>query len=91
MVSALTAGAAVLRGSLLLWWWFKSPRRTVGKIRREASLCALWREHPDLRMGPYPPLVALALRAPGWGFHTVRGGIEPENIFFSSPVGVVHV
>ena len=30
-------------------------------------------------MGPYPPRVALPLRTPGWGFHIVRGGIDPGD------------
>ena len=30
----------------------------------------------DLGMETYPPRVALALRTPGWGFHTLRGGID---------------
>ena len=34
---------------------------------------------PDPRMGPYPPRVALALRAPSWGYHTLRGGIDPGD------------
>ena len=27
----------------------------------------------------YPPRVALALQTPYWGFHTVRGGIDPGD------------
>ena len=30
-------------------------------------------------MGPYPPRVAPAKRTPGWGFHTVRIGIDPDD------------
>ena len=37
-------------------------------------------------MGPYPLRVALSLRIPGWGFHTVQGGIDSENHHFLSPV-----
>ena len=33
----------------------------------------------DPEVGPCPPRVALALRIPGWGFHTVRGGIDPGD------------
>ena len=43
-------------------------------------------------MGRYPPRVALALRTPGWGFYTVRGGIDPADHRFLTPfVGVVDV
>ena len=31
----------------------------------------------DPGLGPYPLRVALALRIPGWGFHNVRGRIDP--------------
>ena len=30
----------------------------------------------DPGMRHYPPRVALALRTPGWGFHTVRSGVD---------------
>ena len=30
-------------------------------------------------MGPYPPRVAPAKRTPGWGFHTVRIGIDTDD------------
>ena len=30
-------------------------------------------------MRAYPPRVALALRIPSCGFHTVRGGIDPGD------------
>ena len=33
-------------------------------------------------MPPCPPRVALDERTPGWGFHTVRGGIDPGGHFF---------
>ena len=33
----------------------------------------------DPGMGPYPPCVTLTLRTPGWGLHTVRGGIDPSD------------
>ena len=33
----------------------------------------------DPGMAPYPPRVALALQAPGWGFHAVRGVIDPVD------------
>ena len=42
----------------------------------------------DAGMGLYPPRAALDIRTPGWGlassqcdwgFHTVRGGIDPGN------------
>ena len=45
----------------------------------------------DPEMTTYPPQVALALRTPGWdlassqwgwGFHTVRGGIDPGDHHF---------
>ena len=36
----------------------------------------------DLDMGPYPSRVVLALRTPGWGFHTVRSGIDPGGHCF---------
>ena len=36
----------------------------------------------------YPPLLALALRTPGWRFHTVRGGIDPGPRFRPRFVGV---
>ena len=45
----------------------------------------------DPGMGSYPPRVALALRVSGWqvpisqwgwGFHTIRGGIDPGNRSF---------
>ena len=43
-------------------------------------------------MGSYPLRVALALRIQGWGFHTVRGGIEPgEHRFRPRYVVVVDV
>ena len=44
----------------------------------------------DPRIGYYPPRVALALRTPGWGFHTMRGGIDQgEHRFRPRLVGVV--
>ena len=46
----------------------------------------------DWGMEPYPHRVALALRTPGWGFHTVRGGIKPDDHRFRSWfVGVADV
>ena len=46
----------------------------------------------DPGIGTYLPRVALALRTPGWGFHTVRGGIDPGNHRFCPRfVGVVDV
>ena len=33
----------------------------------------------DSGMGSYPPQVALGLRTSGWGFQTVRGGIDPGD------------
>ena len=33
----------------------------------------------DTGMESYPPRVALVLRTPGWGFHTVWGGIDPRD------------
>ena len=44
----------------------------------------------DPGMGPYPSQVALALRTPGWGFHTVRGVVDPrDQRFRPRVVGVV--
>ena len=46
----------------------------------------------DLGIGPYLPRVALALRSPVWGFHTVRGGIDAEDHGFRPQfAGVVRV
>ena len=55
----------------------------------------------DPGMGPCRPRVALALFSSpsqssigrwGWGFRTVRGGVDPEDHHFRSRVvGVVHV
>ena len=46
----------------------------------------------DPRIGYYPPRVALALRTPGWGFHTVLGGIDPgDHRFRPRFAGVVDV
>ena len=46
----------------------------------------------DAGMGPYPPRVTLAIRIPGWGFHNVRGGIEPGEIHVRHQyIGVVDV
>ena len=46
----------------------------------------------DPGMGPYPLRIALAPRTPGWGSHTVRGGIDPGAHRFSLRfVGVVDV
>ena len=43
-------------------------------------------------MGYYPPRVSLALRTPGWGFHTVRGGIDPgDHRICPRFVGVVYL
>ena len=36
----------------------------------------------DPGMGRYPHRMALALRTPGWGFHTVGGGIDQEEHCF---------
>ena len=36
----------------------------------------------DPGMGPYPPRMAIALRTPGWGFHTVGGGSTRESTVF---------
>ena len=40
--------------------------------------------HPG--MGPCPPRPGVAsnwlLRTPDWGFHTVRGGVDPGNHHF---------
>ena len=33
----------------------------------------------DPGTGYYPPWVTLALRTPCWGFHTVQGGIDPDD------------
>ena len=40
----------------------------------------------DPGMGLYPLRVTLALRAPGWGSHTVRDGIDAGGPPSSSPV-----
>ena len=46
----------------------------------------------DLGMTPYAPRVELALRTPGLGFHTVRGGIDPGHHGFRLLfVGVVDI
>ena len=37
----------------------------------------------DPGMEPFPLRVLLSLRNPGWGFHTVRGGLDPGDQFFS--------
>ena len=43
-------------------------------------------------IGPYPYRVALALQTPGWGFYTVRGGVDPgERCFYPRFVGVVDI
>ena len=46
-------------------------------------------------MGPYPPRVALAQHVPDpwdWGFHTVRGGVDPIKLgFCPRGVGVVDI
>ena len=43
-------------------------------------------------MGYYPALVAMALRTPGCGFHTVGGGIDPaDHRFRPRFVGVLGV
>ena len=34
-------------------------------------------QDPGIR--PYSPLVALALRTPGWGFHIVRDDVNPGD------------
>ena len=34
---------------------------------------------PGMGSYRYPPRVVLALRTPGWGFHNVRGGIDPGD------------
>ena len=36
----------------------------------------------DPGMGSYPPWMAMALRTPGWGVHTVGGGIDPGGHHF---------
>ena len=33
----------------------------------------------DPGMGPYLPRMSLTLRTPGWGFYTVRSGIDPRD------------
>ena len=46
----------------------------------------------DPEMCSYPPWMAIALRTPGWGFHTVGGGIDPGSLRFRPRfVGVVDV
>ena len=45
----------------------------------------------DLGMTSYPPRVALDLRTPGWGYPTVRGGIDPWGHFPPRFVVVVNV
>ena len=61
------------------------PRRFVGFVEMYGRI-------HDPGMGPYPHRVALAPRAPGWDFHTVRGGIDPgDNRFCPRYVRVVAV
>ena len=44
----------------------------------------------DWGVGSYPPQVALTLRTPGWGVHTVGGGIDlGDHRFRPRFVGVV--
>ena len=46
----------------------------------------------DPGMGPCLPRVALALRTPGWGFHTVQGVIDPgDHRFRPRFVGFINV
>ena len=46
----------------------------------------------DPGMRHYPPRVALALRTPGWGFHTVRSGVDPGELRLRPQVfGVLYV
>ena len=46
----------------------------------------------DPGMGSYPPRVSLALRTPGWGFHTVGDGVDPgDHRFRPRFVGGVNV
>ena len=46
----------------------------------------------DPGMGSYPPWMAMALRTPGWSFHTGRGGIDTrDNYVRLQYVGVVDV
>ena len=43
----------------------------------------------DPVMGLYPLRVALDVRTPGWGFHTLPGGIDPgDRRFRARVVGV---
>ena len=45
-----------------------------------------------LGMTPSPPPVGLSLRTPGWGLHTVRGGVEQRDRRFRPRfVGVVDI
>ena len=64
------------------------PRR-AGRPRPRVSpfsspVCLIFRcmERSDSLIGPYPGRVAMALRTPGWGFRTVRGGIDLRNDCF---------
>ena len=46
----------------------------------------------DAEMGPCSPRVVLALPITGWGSHTTRDGIDPEDRCFRPRfVGVVEV
>ena len=48
------------------------------------------RKISDPRMGLYPPWVALALRTPGWGFHTLRSDMDPGDYRFR-PSGLLEL
>ena len=57
---------------------------------RFVGIVDVWKDFSDSGMGPYPPRVALALQTPGWGFHTVLGGIDPgDHCFRPRFAGVV--
>ena len=46
----------------------------------------------DAGLGPCRPRAALIVRTPGWGFHTVLSGIDPEDHCFRPRfAGVVNV
>ena len=62
------------------WRWLHEPRVREAPFSQPVLLeMETYIRISDPGMGPYPPRVALAPRTPSWGFHIVRGGIEPGS------------
>ena len=76
------------------WRWLHEPQLGVSTSSGAVSVrgitffvpglleLSLYGRISDPGMGRYPHRMVLALRTPGWGFHTVGGGIDQGDHCF---------